>query len=166
MIKKINLFKKKDSDNEFLSVLREKKLKDNPNNINEKDLIECGPSSGGKNDCEIDENSSSDKENSDNNFTSLGVDTFVLIKIPIQNSSNYKYYAAKIIHRNNDDGEASPYYTVRFLRKKGEKDTYFYFPAVPDESVVEKFDILQILKPVPMRRERYKFSNMPKKSVE
>lgn len=148
-----------DSDDEPLSVIRDRLIQ----NV-QFDLLEAGPSNNEDFPVEHFEEENLTDRNVNKSYEARKIEPgmFVIVKVPIENSSELKYYVANVIEKLGKDIE-STIFCVRFLRRReSKKDTYFHFPDVPDQSYIEDSDILEILNPVPLRRERYKFSPMPK----
>lgn len=91
--------------------------------------------------------------------TPIDLSCFVVVKVPIENSIKFKYFCAQIT--SIDD--KSKIYTVKFLKRKVSfKDDYFYFSNLNDQSNIDRSDITKVLRPLALRRERYKFVNLPK----
>ncbi|KAB0805317.1 hypothetical protein PPYR_02287 [Photinus pyralis] len=103
-----------DFDDEPLSVMRDQILEKK-----RLDLLEAGPSHHDDFPTEhFEEENLTDSNLKDKpEVQNVKPGMFVIVKVPIEHSSDIKYYAAKVIEKVGEDTE-SPLLQVRFLRKK------------------------------------------------
>lgn len=88
----------------------------------------------------------------------IDIGTFLLIKLTNAKHDNHKLYVGCVTQTID---KTEQLYLVNFLRKQSSPKMggYFTYPAVKDESIVEKNQIVQILSSyVDLRRQRYQFS--------
>ena len=132
---------------EVEDILREREKN---NSDNENNLIE-------------NEDSESQIEIHEENNLVPSLQSFVIVKVPTATTSKFKYFVALVLEKYGEE-EENMNYLVRYLRKrKTGEDVYFAFPNIPDESIIANEDVeFKLATSIKLRRERYKFKNIPK----
>lgn len=100
-------------------------------------------------------------QETDNNSI-IDVNSFVIVQVTVENTSKCKYYVGRVTQQYIEG--TSQNYLINFLRSKKTADrvfSYFHYPSVADESIVARAEIIKILHPIALRRERFTFSNLP-----
>ncbi|KAJ3661745.1 hypothetical protein Zmor_006132 [Zophobas morio] len=132
---------------EVEDILREREKN---NSDNENNLIE-------------NEDSESQIEIHEENNLVPSLQSFVIVKVPTATTSKFKYFVALVLEKYGEE-EENMNYLVRYLRKrKTGEDVYFAFPNIPDESIIANKNVeFKLATSIKLRRERYKFKNIPK----